>query len=85
MFKRVGKYTLMMWRWFRSLSLWMQALIAVPFFCGLLLTVLVGNMGLAFLGGAIALSSWVVGTVAGMIGVVVAKAGAIILKDRRNR
>lgn len=80
-FKRFIRYA---WLWFRSQTLFVQALIAVPFFCGLLLTLLVGNMGLAFLGGAIALGSWTVGIVAGLIGVVFAKASAIIIRDRNR-
>lgn len=84
MFRHVGRYSGITWRWFRSLPPLIQALIAVPFLCGLLLTVLVGNMGLAFLGGAIALSSWIVGIIAGLIGVIVTKATAIVIRDYRK-
>lgn len=85
MFKQVSRFSRVAWRWFRGVPPIVQALIAVPFLFGLLLTILVGNMGLAFLGGAIALSSWLVGAVIGVIGVVFAKASAIIIRDRRNR
>ena len=85
MLGKVNQYSRTLWRWFRGLPPLMQALIAVPFFCGMMLSILVGNMGLALLGGAVALSSWAVGATLGVIGVVFAKAISIIIRDRRNR
>lgn len=52
--------------------------------CALLLTILVGNMGLALMGTAVALYAPVVGWFAGVFALILGKAGLVIAKDRRK-
>jgi hypothetical protein len=50
----------------------------------MLLTVVVGSMGLAFMGTAIAINSVVAGWIGGVFILILGKAGTIIAKDRKN-
>lgn len=72
------------WRWFRRRSPFIQALLVLPVACGILLAATVGNMGLAFMGGAIGLSALVVGWLGGVAVLILSKAGIVIAKDRRR-
>jgi len=71
-----------LWLRFRSFSLFAQLLLVVPVLCAIALTVLVGNMGLALMGTAIAINSIVVGWFGGLAVLVLGKAGIIVAKDR---
>jgi hypothetical protein len=73
-----------MWRWFRRRSLFMQSLLVVPVFCAILLAATVGNMGLAFMGGAIGISALAAGWLGGVAMLIFWKAGVIVAKDRRR-
>lgn len=72
------------WRWYRRRSLFVQALLVVPVLCGLLLTVVVGNMGLALMGTAIPVYAWLAGWVGGLAVLILGKAGFIVAKDRHR-
>ena len=84
MFDRIRFVGQVMWLWFRRLSGFVQMLLVVPIGCAVLLTVFVGNMGLALLGTAVALSAPVVGGIAGFVAVVFGKSAQIVLKDRKQ-
>ncbi|MCF4119194.1 hypothetical protein JMK10_21280 [Rhodovulum sulfidophilum] len=60
-YKRLKPFVMDTWTWFRSKSVFVQCLLVVPVTCALAFTLLVGNMGLALMGTAIALNSVVVG------------------------
>ncbi|WP_283177881.1 hypothetical protein [Gemmobacter sp. 24YEA27] len=80
-FKKLGGCTLALWRWFRRLSIWWQAVLAIPLAGLILMMTLVGNMGLAAMGGAIALYAWLIGPALGLISVLFAKAFSIVWRD----
>ena len=48
------------------------------------LTILVGNMGLALMGTAVAINSVLAGWIGGIIILVLGKAGIIVVKDRKK-
>lgn len=73
-----------MWRRFRSFSPFLQLLLVFPVICAIALTLLVGSMGLALMGTAIAINSLFVGWVGGVFLLILAKAGLIISKDRKR-
>ena len=50
--------------------------------CGIALTVLIGNMGLALMGTAIPLYASIVGWVGGFFGLILVRAAAIIYKNQ---
>lgn len=56
------------WKWFRSYPLFVQLLLIAPALCGLALTLIVGNMGPAFIGMAVATYSAVAGWFGGVFG-----------------
>ena len=68
MFNRSKPMVAKMWRWFRSRSLFIQLILVIPILCAITLTALVGNMGLALMGTAVALYAPVVGWLGGLIG-----------------
>ena len=72
------------WRWFCRRSPFMQALLVLPVACGIMLAATVGNMGLAFMGGAVGISALVAGWLGGVGVLILGKAGIIIAKDRRR-
>lgn len=74
-----------MWKWFRNCTLFTQLLLIVPILCAIALTLLVGNMGLALLGTAVAINSVVTGWIGGVLLVVLGKAGIIVVKDHRRK
>lgn len=84
MIRNFGAAARSMWAWFRRRPPFVQLLLVVPILCAVALTVLVGNMGLALMGTAVALSAPVVGWVGGFFALILAKAGIIIAKDRRR-
>lgn len=84
MLRNFGAAANRMWAWFRRRPPFVQLLLVVPILCAIALTVLVGNMGLALMGTAVALYAPVVGWVGGLFALVLAKAGIIIAKDRRR-
>ncbi len=86
MFKRVKSVVSEIWSWFRRRSIFVQLLLVIPVICAVAVTVIVGNVGLALMGTAVALSAPIVGWLVGFFALILAKAGAIIAKDwRRSR
>lgn len=86
MFERSKPYVVSIWKRFRSLPFFLQLLLIVPILCAIALTLLVGNMGLALMGTAIAINSVVAGWIGGVFILVLGKAGIIVAKDRnKNR
>ena len=57
----------------------------VPILCAITLTLLVGNMGLALMGTAVAINSAVVGWIGGVLILVLGKAGIIVAKDHKKK
>ncbi|WP_170363915.1 MULTISPECIES: hypothetical protein [Ruegeria] len=84
MFKRIRAFSYEIWAWFRRRSLFIQILLIFPILCAITVTVLVGNMGLALMGTAVALYAPVVGWVGGLFTVILAKAGIIVAKEHRQ-
>lgn len=82
MFKSVRSATKVIWSWFRRRSTFVQLLLVVPIVCAIALTVLVGNMGLALMGTAVALSAPIIGWFGGVCALILVKAGMVIVKDR---
>lgn len=82
MFERSKPYATAIWKWFRSYPLFIQLLLVVPILCAIALTLLVGNMGLALMGTAVAINSAVAGWVGGLFLLILGKAGIIVAKDR---
>lgn len=85
MFKRTKALSFEIWAWFRSRSIFIQILLVFPILCAIGVTVLVGNMGLALMGTAVALYAPAVGWVGGLMTVILAKAGIIVAKEHRQR
>jgi ABC-type transport system involved in cytochrome c biogenesis permease component len=85
MFERTKRLTATIWKWFRSYPLFVQLLLVVPILSAMALTLLVGNMGLALMGTAIAINSVVVGWIGGVLVLVLGKAGIIVAKDRNKK
>lgn len=84
MIERLKPIVHAMWRRFRSFSPFLQLLLVFPVICAIALTLLVGSMGLALMGTAIAINSLFVGWVGGVFLLILAKAGLIISKDRKR-
>jgi uncharacterized membrane protein len=84
MFERTKPVVSTIWKRFRSYSVFVQLLLVVPILCAMALTLLVGNMGLALMGTAIAINSVVAGWIGGFIVLILAEAGIIVAKDRSN-
>jgi hypothetical protein len=85
MLESAKPYVSAIWKRFRSYSLFVQLLLVVPILSAMALTILVGNMGLALMGTAIAINSVVAGWFGGAIVLVLGKAGIIFDKDRYNK
>jgi hypothetical protein len=85
MFERAKPLASAIWKKFRSCSLFVQLLLVLPIFCAIALTLLVGNMGLALMGTAIAVNSVVAGWIGGALVLFLGKAGIIVARDRKNR
>ena len=72
------------WGWFDRRSLFFKLMLIIPMICAVALMLLVGNMGLALLGTAYAVSAFWTGLIGGACTVILGKAGVIILKDRKK-
>ncbi|ARC89633.1 hypothetical protein [Rhodovulum sp. MB263] len=72
------------WAWYLAQSAFVRAILLVPIVCGLLMTFLIGNMGLALMGTAVAINAFLAGWIGGAIAVVVSKALQIIARDGRH-
>jgi uncharacterized membrane protein len=84
MFERAKPLAAAIWKWFRSYPLFVQLLLVVPILCAMLLTLLVGNMGLAFMGTAVAINSVIAGWIGGVVFLFLGKAGIIVAKDHKK-
>ena len=84
MFERSKPTVKAIWRRFRSHPYFVQLLLVVPILCAIALTLLVGNMGLALMGTAVAINSIVAGWIGGVFVLILGKAGIIIAKDRKK-
>ncbi|WP_143104186.1 hypothetical protein [Poseidonocella sedimentorum] len=82
MWKRIQPLVATIWLWFRSKSLFVQCLLVIPILCAIAFTALIGNVGLALMGGAIALSGPIVGWLSGAAVLILGKATSIIWRDR---
>jgi ABC-type transport system involved in cytochrome c biogenesis permease component len=85
MFERTKPLTAAIWKRFRSYPLFVQLLLVAPILSSMALTLLVGNMGLALMGTAIAINSVVAGWIGGVLVLVLGKAGIIVAKDRNKK
>lgn len=84
MFERAKPLAAAIWKQFRSYPLFIQLLLIVPILCAMALTVLVGNMGLALMGTAVAINSFLAGWIGGVLVLVLGKAGIIVAKDHKK-
>ncbi len=84
MFKRLRSIANGIWSWFRRQSLFIKLLLIVPVTCAVAVTVLIGNMGLALMGTAVALYAPIVGWIGGFFVMILGKAGIIVAKDCRQ-
>jgi hypothetical protein len=85
MFERAIALVTAIWKRFRSFPFFVQLLLVIPVLCAMALTLLVGNMGLALMGTAVAINSLVAGWIGGVLVLVLGKAGIIVAKDRHNK
>lgn len=85
MFERSKPLATAIWNQFRSYPLFVQLLLVVPILCAIALTLLVGNMGLALMGTAVAINSLVAGWIGGVLVLVLGKAGIIVAKDHKKK
>lgn len=85
MFERTKPVAAAIWKRFRSYPLFVQFLLVVPILSAMTLTLLVGNMGLALMGTAVAINSVVAGWIGGVLVVVLGKAGIIVAKDHKKK
>jgi hypothetical protein len=85
MFVRAKPLANAIWKRFRSYPIFIQLLLVVPILSATALTLLVGNMGLALMGTAVAISSPIAGWIGGVFILILGKAGVIIAKDRNKK
>lgn len=85
MLKRTKRLATTIWKRLRSFPLFVQLLLVIPVLCAMTLTLLVGNMGLALMGTAVAINSAVAGWIGGVLVVVLGKAGIIVVKVHKIR
>lgn len=78
-------YAVGLWKWFRKLPVAIQVLLIVPIGTAILLSTLVGNMGLAVLGSAYAINAFLTGWVGGILLLFLGKAGSILAKEFRRK
>ena len=84
MFERSKAYATAIWKCFRGYPLFIQLILVVPILCAIALTLLVGNMGLALMGTAVAINFVVAGWIGGVFLLILGKAGIIVAKDRNK-
>jgi len=85
MLERTKPLASSIWKRFRNFPLFVQLLLVIPVLSAMTLTLLVGNMGLALMGTAVAINSIVAGWIGGVLVVVLGKAGIIIAKDHKKK
>lgn len=85
MFERAKPLASTIWKRFRSYPPFVKLLLVVPILCAMTLTILVGNMGLALMGTAVAINSVVAGWIGGVVILVLGKAGIIVAKDHNKK
>lgn len=85
MFKRSKPYVKSLWWRFRRLPPFIQLLLVLPAACAIALTFLVGNMGLALMGTAVAINSLFAGWIGGVSILILGKAGLIVTRDRQRQ
>nr|WP_309504128.1 hypothetical protein [uncultured Roseovarius sp.] len=85
MFERTKPFAAAIWKWFRGYPLFVQLLLIAPILCAIALTLLVGNMGLALMGTAVAINSVVAGWIGGVLILVLGKAGIIVAKEHKKK
>jgi hypothetical protein len=66
MIKKMTRSALAIWRGFRRLPLFWQLVLLVPLLCGAIPYLLIGNMGLALMGTAIPIYTFLVGWAGGV-------------------
>lgn len=69
----------------RRLPPFIQLLLVFPALCALALTFVVGNMGLALMGTAVAINSLFAGWIGGVSILILGKAGLIVTRDRQRQ
>ena len=84
MLKRSRPFVKALWHRFRRQTPFIQLLLVFPVICAIFLTVVVGSMGLALMGTAIAINSLLAGWIGGILILILGKAGIIIAKDRKE-
>lgn len=84
MFEHSKPLATAIWKRFRSYPLFVQLLLVIPVLSAMTPTLLVGNLGLALMGTAVAISSVVAGWIVGVLVVVLGKAGIIVAKDHKK-
>lgn len=85
MFKSSKPYVKALWQRFRRLPPFIQLLVVFPAACALALTFVVGNMGLALMGTAVAINSLFAGWIGGVSILILGKAGLIVTRDRQRQ
>ncbi len=85
MFKRLQPSVKALWWRFRRLPPFIQLLLVFPAVCAIALTFVVGNMGLALLGTAVAINPLIAGWFGGASILILGKAGLIVTRDRRRQ
>lgn len=81
----VSRFLNIMWKAFRRLPIPFKWLFAFPTAVAVALALIVGNMGLAFMGTAVTINALIAGWLGGFIILVLTKAGFIIVKDSEGR
>lgn len=84
MFSRAKPIVGALWSWFRNRTFFVQCLLVGPAICAIAFAVLIGNLGLALMGGAVALSGPVVGWIGGILAITFTKAASVIIRDKRS-
>jgi hypothetical protein len=73
------------WRQFRRLPLALQVLFGSTSLGAILMSCFIGNMGLAAMGGAVAISGVAAGAMLGALAVLLPWAGSIVIRDKFKR
>ena len=82
MLTKMKAFTLGCWRAFRRLPGFWQLVLIVPVVCGAVPYLLIGNMGLALMGSAVPIYTFVVGWVGGLLALLWGKARASAMKQQ---
>jgi hypothetical protein len=84
MSKGIKQFVEVTWLRFRGLSPFVQLILVFPVICAIALATIVGSMGLALMGTAIAINTFVAGWVGGLFILILGKAGMIVARDRKR-